>query len=191
MYIPFTEINVNKSHILESKGAIFSTFTNSNLMSKSSFEKRRMNKWLQKKRFLKTFKQPVISYLYHIWSIIMGVNFEASLSTFCSTYNLKTVVAAVTKYLDLLRFYNWISEWFELIVVVFRPNIDTAKLRKYYTLYVVIQLLLIKCRLFELELYICTTEEQLNKLKCIAEVLGKGSFNHMNSKNKIMKKKTM
>lgn len=73
MYIPFTEINVNKSHILESKGAIFSTFTNSNLMSKSSFEKRRMNKWLQKKRFLKTFKQPVISYLYHIWSIIMGV----------------------------------------------------------------------------------------------------------------------
>lgn len=73
MYIPFTEINVNKSHILESKGAIFSTFTNSNLMSKSFFEKRRMNKWLQKKRFLKTFKQPVISYLYHIWSIIMGV----------------------------------------------------------------------------------------------------------------------
>lgn len=73
MYIPFTEINVNKSHILESKGAIFSTFTNSNLMSKSSFEKRRMNKWLQKKRFLKTFKQPVISYLYHFWSIIMGV----------------------------------------------------------------------------------------------------------------------
>lgn len=73
MYIPFTEINVNKSHILESKGAIFSTFTNSNLMSKSSFEKRRRNKWLQKKRFLKTFKQPVISYLYHIWSIIMGV----------------------------------------------------------------------------------------------------------------------
>lgn len=73
MYIPFTEINVNKSHILESKGAIFSTFTNFNLMSKSSFEKRRMNKWLQKKRFLKTFKQPVISYLYHIWSIIMGV----------------------------------------------------------------------------------------------------------------------
>lgn len=73
MYILFTEINVNKSHILESKGAIFSTFTNSNLMSKSSFEKRRMNKWLQKKRFLKTFKQPVISYLYHIWSIIMGV----------------------------------------------------------------------------------------------------------------------
>lgn len=73
MYIPFTEINVNKSHILESKGAIFSTFTNSNLMSKSSFEKRRMNKWLQKKRFLKTFKQPVMSYLYHIWSIIMGV----------------------------------------------------------------------------------------------------------------------
>lgn len=73
MYIPFTEINVNKSHILESQGAIFSTFTNSNLMSKSSFEKRRMNKWLQKKRFLKTFKQPVISYLYHIWSIIMGV----------------------------------------------------------------------------------------------------------------------
>lgn len=73
MYIPFTEINVNKSHILESKGAIFSTFTKSNLMSKSSFEKRRMNKWLQKKRFLKTFKQPVISYLYHIWSIIMGV----------------------------------------------------------------------------------------------------------------------
>lgn len=73
MYIPFTEINVNKSHILESKGAIFSTITNSNLMSKSSFEKRRMNKWLQKKRFLKTFKQPVISYLYHIWSIIMGV----------------------------------------------------------------------------------------------------------------------
>lgn len=73
MYIPFTEINVNKSHILESKGAIFSTFTNSNLMSKSSFEKRRMNKWLQKKRFLKTFKQPVISYLFHIRSIIMGV----------------------------------------------------------------------------------------------------------------------
>lgn len=73
MYIPFTEINVNKSHILESKGAIFSTFTKSNLMSKSSFEKCRMNKWLQKKRFLKTFKQPVISYLYHIWSIIMGV----------------------------------------------------------------------------------------------------------------------
>lgn len=73
MYIPFTEINVNKSHILESKGAIFSTFTKSNLMSKSSFEKRRRNKWLQKKRFLKTFKQPVISYLYHIWSIIMGV----------------------------------------------------------------------------------------------------------------------
>lgn len=73
MYIPFTEINVNKSHIFESKGAIFSTFTNSNLMSKSSFEKRRRNKWLQKKRFLKTFKQPVISYLYHIWSIIMGV----------------------------------------------------------------------------------------------------------------------
>lgn len=73
MYIPFTEINVDKSHILESKGAIFSTFTNSNLMSKSSFEKRRMNKWLQKKRFLKTFKQPVMSYLYHIWSIIMGV----------------------------------------------------------------------------------------------------------------------
>lgn len=73
MYILFTEINVNKSHILESKGAIFSTFTNSNLMSKSSFEKCRMNKWLQKKRFLKTFKQPVISYLYHIWSIIMGV----------------------------------------------------------------------------------------------------------------------
>lgn len=73
MYIPFTEINVNKSHILESKGAIFSTITNSNLMSKSSFEKRRMNKWLQKKRFLKTFKQLVISYLYHIWSIIMGV----------------------------------------------------------------------------------------------------------------------
>lgn len=73
MYILFTEINVNKSHILESKGAIFSTFTNSNLMSKSSFEKRRRNKWLQKKRFLKTFKQPVISYLYHIWSIIMGV----------------------------------------------------------------------------------------------------------------------
>lgn len=73
MYIPFTEINVNKSHILESKGAIFSTFTNSNLMSKSYFEKRRRNKWLQKKRFLKTFKQPVISYLYHIWSIIMGV----------------------------------------------------------------------------------------------------------------------
>lgn len=73
MYIPFTEINVNKSHILESKGAIFSTFTNFNLMSKSSFEKRRMNKWLQKKRFLKTFKQPMISYLYHIWSIIMGV----------------------------------------------------------------------------------------------------------------------
>lgn len=73
MYIPFTEINVNKSHILESKGAIFSTFTNSNLMSKSSFEKCRMNKWLLKKRFLKTFKQPVISYLYHIWSIIMGV----------------------------------------------------------------------------------------------------------------------
>lgn len=73
MYIPFTEINVNKSHILESKGAIFSTFTNSNLMSKSSFEKRRRNKWLQKTRFLKTFKQPVISYLYHIWSIIMGV----------------------------------------------------------------------------------------------------------------------
>lgn len=104
MYIPFTEINVNKSHILESKGAIFSTFTNSNLMSKSSFEKRRMNKWLQKKRFLKTFKQPVISYLYHIWSIIMGVNFEASLSTFCSTYNLKTVVAAVTKYFDLCVF---------------------------------------------------------------------------------------
>lgn len=73
MYIPFTEINVNKSHILESKGAIFSTFTNSNLMSKSSFEKRRMNEWLLKKRFLKTFKQPVISYLYHFWSIIMGV----------------------------------------------------------------------------------------------------------------------
>lgn len=73
MYIPFTEINVNKSHILESKGAIFSTFTKSNLMSKSSFEKRRRNKWLQKKRFLKTFKQPVISYLYHFWSIIMGV----------------------------------------------------------------------------------------------------------------------
>lgn len=73
MYIPFTEINVNKSHILESKGAISSTFTNSNLMSKSSFEKSRRNKWLQKKRFLKTFKQPVISYLYHIWSIIMGV----------------------------------------------------------------------------------------------------------------------
>lgn len=73
MYIPFTEINVNKSQILESKGAIFSTFTKSNLMSKSSFEKRRRNKWLQKKRFLKTFKQPVISYLYHIWSIIMGV----------------------------------------------------------------------------------------------------------------------
>lgn len=76
-----------------------------------------------------------------------------------------------------------------MIVVVFRPNIDTAKLRKYYTLYVVIQLLLIKCRLFELEVYICTTEEQLNKLKCIAEVLEKGSFNHMNTKNKIMKKK--
>lgn len=76
-----------------------------------------------------------------------------------------------------------------MIVVVFRPNIDTAKLRKYYTLYVVIQLLLIKFRLFELELYICTTEKQLNKLKCIAEVLGKGSFNHMNTKNKIMKKK--
>lgn len=73
MYILFTEINVNKSHILESKGAIFSTFTNSNLMSKSSFEKRRRNKWLQKKRFLKTFKQPVISYSYHFWSIIMGV----------------------------------------------------------------------------------------------------------------------
>lgn len=73
MYILFTEINVNKSHILKSKGAIFSTFTNSNLMSKSSFEKRRMNKWLQKKRFLKTFKQPVIFSLYHIWSIIMGV----------------------------------------------------------------------------------------------------------------------
>lgn len=46
-------------------------------------------------------------------------------------------------------------------------------------------------RLFELEVYICTTEEQLNKLKCIAEVLEKGSFNHMNTKNKIMKKKNI
>lgn len=34
-------------------------------------------------------------------------------------------------------------------------------------------MLLIKFRLFELEVYICTTEEQLNKLKCIAEVLEK------------------
>lgn len=186
MYIPFTEINVNKSHILESKGAIFSTFTNSNLMSKSSFEKRRMNKWLQKRRFLKTFKQPVISYLYHIWSIIMGVKLA---------YRLFAVLIIwkplLLRWPNILIFYNWISEWFELIVVVFRPNIDTAKLRKYYTLYVVIQLLLIKFRLFELELYICTTEEQLNKLKCIAEVLEKGSFNHMNSKNKIMKKNPM
>lgn len=189
MYILFTEINVNKSHILESKGAIFSTFTNSNLMSKSSFEKRRRNKWLQKKRFLKTFKQPVISYLYHIWSIIMGVKLAYRL--FAVLIIWKPLLLRWPNIWIYCVFYNWISEWFELIVVVFRPNIDTAKLRKYYTLYVVIQLLLIKFCLFELEVYICTTEEQLNKLKCIAEVLGKGSFNHMNSKNKIMKKKPM
>lgn len=51
-------------------------------------------------------------------------------------------------------------------------------------------MLLIKFGLFELEVYICTTEEQLNKLKCIAEVLGKGSFNHMNTKNKKNEKTT-